>query len=380
MRRFKKVVGTISCLLLSAGVSANAQTIDQQQPLIDETAGFLGVGGDSDQKLAQTFKVGVTGRMIALDLPMACGGDYRIEIRQQAGGTPSGALVRRIEGTGTSLGVDGFQRYPILVPIPVTAGDELSFTVETLGGNCNYATSPDGNTYTDGQGFFDSRPNPPGWLALKGTLDTFKDLPFKTVMEDATIAGRGNCIANGVTDPNTGQWLELPIIRDVPACRCFEDPSLRELRCGAFHPDFFITRITPWPLVPGEPYEEIFDFSPITQLDGPVRMVVQGGGHEKPIVRTFGLKSKPGQSERFVTKAVAPAGDVITPGAAFFEYGMKDPTGEYQKAFGIDLTLDPALTKPVLEKPSLGKTLLEREVQRLRNLGDPKLKKLDPKK
>jgi hypothetical protein len=43
---------------------------------------------------------------------------------------------------------------------------------------------------------------------------------------------------------------DLPISADVPVCRCLHDGTLRELRCGVFHPDFRLVRRTPLPIPP----------------------------------------------------------------------------------------------------------------------------------
>ena len=338
---FEKTLATI-CIAAAAFVGvAKAQTIDQQQPLIDVAAGYLGVGGDSEQKLAQTFQVGMTGSLIAVDLPLACSGPTLIEIRRQASGRPEGALLRAIRFTGTSLGPVGFQRYYLPSGLAVNAGDLLAFTVISEGSNCNYATAPVGDTYPRGEAFFDARPNPPGWISQKEFPASFQDLPFKTVMASGTSRRSGRCVAVGVTDPATGAWLELPISADLPACRCFEDEGLREFRCGAFHRDFFAIRRIPWPLKPGQPYTEVWDFTPLANLDGPVTMRLEGAGHAKPVIHYFGFKAQPGTFERKSFQNVAPLDPKAAIGGAFFDYPMKDATSEYEKRFGVDLTVEP---------------------------------------
>jgi len=328
------------CAFASILTNANAQTIDQQQPIIDTSRGFLGVGGDSQQKLAQTFEVGVSGRLMALDLPLGCNGDLRIEVRQQNGSLPNGRFVRRLDVNNADFFYDGFRRFSFLVPIDVSRGDKLAFTVEmTDGGNCNYGTSPAGDTYAGGQGFFDSRPNPPGWLAFKAVPDPYKDLPFKTIMEDITLSGRGRCIATGQTDPDTGEWLELPIDQNAPICRCFEDQDARELRCALLHPDFQVLRRTPWPLTIGKPFVETFEFTPLADLDGPVRVTREGAGRSKSITHKFGYKAQIGKTEIYHVKSFTPYGFKERQGIATFNYDMKDAAEQSQKTFGIDLSI-----------------------------------------
>ena len=280
----KNAIALASFVAVAMNV-ANAQTIDQQQPLINEAAGFVGIGGNSDQKLAQTFTVGRSGRLIALDLPFACGGATpTIELRRQSGGRPEGALLRVINPAPGDISpvYEGFQRLYFSSGVNVTSGDELAFTIRVEEGNCNYAASPAGDTYADGQGFFDSRPNPPGWLAFKAVPNVYDDLPFRTVMEDSVSASAGNCVVPHHNDPNTGEPIVLPITDDVPICRCFQDEAAFEFRCGGFHSDFLVLRSIPQKLYAGQKYTEKWEFIPLTELDGPVRMTIQGGGLYKP--------------------------------------------------------------------------------------------------
>ena len=188
---------------LSSVATANAAVaVDQAQPLIDEEAGFLGIGGDSEQKLAQSFTVGVDGDLAGLRLPIAgCGsGELVITLREMAGGTPTGPVVRTltVPPSDVPFSYSGFTDFFFAAPVAVTAGDVYAFTVETVGDGsfCSYATPPGGELYSRGQGFFDARPNPPGWLAFKGFPTGPQDLPFYTLMDDPSSGGPGrNCVA-----------------------------------------------------------------------------------------------------------------------------------------------------------------------------------------
>lgn len=320
------------------GASAHGQIIDQQQPRIDRDAGFLGLGTDVHQKLAQTFRVGRTGELIALDLPIGCAGKAAIEIVEQVDGKPEGRVIGRGEFSGDTLDTPGFRTVSLSAPVSVTVGDEIGFSLERIDGECNYATAPVGDTYARGQGFFDARPNPPGWVSFKEFPGTPQDLAFKTIMAGAPSRPDA-CIAVGITDETTGKWLELPISRDTPICRCFEDPTLREMRCGVLHPDFFIHEIRPWPLTPGKPYDVKFEFTPLSQLDGPVKMHLEGGGISKPRSVVFGYKSKPGLSETAVVRHVAPEKPGGLQGAAFFSYDMKSAPIPDLTKFGLDRSL-----------------------------------------
>ena len=341
MRFVRPIIGAAAALCVF-NASASAETIDQQQPFINASAGFLGVGGDSEQQLAQTFEVGVSGRLIALDLPMTCSGEAPvIEVRRQAGGQPTGTVLRAITPSIGDIPASygGFQRLYLPAPLVVSTGDALAFTVKQSGdGNCSYATSPPGDHYLRGSGFFDARPNPPGWIAFKHVLDPWDDLPFRTVMEDAADRRADRCVIPDLIDPATGEPLELPISRFVPACRCFEDSAAREFRCGVLHPDFVLLRRIPWPLKPGAPFKEVWEFTPVTPLDGPVSVRLTGAGHHKPISRVFGKNSKPGETEVTAIK-VNPGFAKELPGVAAISYPMEDAKNEHLKFFGLDISI-----------------------------------------
>lgn len=348
----------LAAAMLTVSAAKAAVVTDQEQPLINEEAGFLGVGGDDEQKLAQSFTVGVDGDLVGLRLPIAgCGrGDLVLELRELDGGLPNGRLIRaaRVPEGDVPPAYDGFQDFYFPTAIAVSAGDELAFTVQTDGEGsfCSYATAPDGDTYPRGEGFFDSRPNPPGWLSFKDFPAGPQDLAFFTLMDDPAAPGRsaGRCVIPGRIDPATGLPLELPISRYTPACRCFRDDGLREFRCGILHPDFFVIRTIPVPLIPGRPYEEIWSFASLGDLDGPVRITLQGGGFEKPVQLIFPLKQKLSakkvvagkgvSGESLAIKATAPDKPMTVPGLAVIEYDMKDPASDFQTRFGLDTTLE----------------------------------------
>lgn len=329
-------------------VTAASYVIDQQQPLINESAGFLGVGGDSEQKLAQTFTVGMSGDLAGLRLPVAgCGrGDLLIQLVRQVTGQPTGLLLRAliISGSDVPFSYTGFTDFFFPAPISVSTGDKLAFSVQTIGVDsyCSYATAPTGDTYSRGDGFFDSRPNPPGWLSFKSVPDPFNDLAFFTLMEDLSIPGSsGNCVIPGRVDPVTGLPLELPISNLVPACRCFEDASAREMRCGILHPDFFIVREFPMPLVPGKEFKERWRFTPLTELDGPVRVTISGGALQQSVKHEFGLKAGKKKPETFTFKGMAPIEASLIQGSALIEYDMQGAKSEYQRSFGVDTSIYP---------------------------------------
>lgn len=317
--------------------TAHAQTIDQEEPAIDASAGFLGIGGDSQQKLAQTFTVGADGRLIAVDIPVTCGGaDVIIELRRLGpSGKPDGALLRVARRTFPSGPPGEFRRTYFPTPVEVTAGERLAFTIRMAnpGDSCNYGTSPTGDAYAGGQGYFDARPNPPGWLAMRG-LDPYDDIPFKTVLEGPGAMSDGqDCIINTASGP-----VSLPGGRYTAVCRCLSDAGLREFRCGIMTEDFFLWRRLHIPVRPGMPYTEIWEFFPAAPLDAPVRLTISGDDVGKAMTHVFGLNPKKG-SERFIVKGIAPKNMKAFNARATIDYDMKGPVAKGETHIVVDRSL-----------------------------------------
>ncbi len=341
---FSRAILFSTAFLLSALMQFHTQGFagiitDQEQPIIDSAAGYLGVGGDEEQKLAQTFTVGMTGQLVGLRLPLTgCGrGTLQLTIRQTDDrGFPNGPVLRarNFPADSVSLIASGtFQDFFFSTPLDVRAGDFLAFTVETIGEDsyCSYEQGPDGDSYSRGNGFFDSRPNPPGWVSQKEFAPAWQDLPFYTLMDDPSLSSPGMCVAADGT--------ELPISRDVPACRCFEDAGAMEFRCGIVHPDFFIFRRFPSPMEPEQPFEQIWEFYPLTELDGPVWLEVSGGGLDRATKFVFAPNGGRGAMEVKTLKGMAPAKGQIEKGLAVIRYDMKDAPSEFFRAFGVDVSI-----------------------------------------
>jgi hypothetical protein len=174
----------VTAVLMAALTSSNANAqavIDQLQPIIDGSVGGLGIGGASQQKLGQTLVAKNRGELRAVYLPVACtSGELVLEIRNvettgkpgsivlayrtyPAASLPSvGALFRRLEISGAFL----------------NAGDRYSIVVSNSTGSCGMFRASVGDGYYVGEGFFDSRPNPPGWVPFSQFPHARRDLPF----------------------------------------------------------------------------------------------------------------------------------------------------------------------------------------------------------
>jgi len=305
----------------------------------------LAIGGEVEQKLAQTFRVGLSGPLAAISVPVGCSsGELIVDIVELTGDLPSGSRVGGTTRPAADLPVTPgpFQFIQLDANISVSSGDNLAIVLRNETGECAVKRSPPGDHYANGDAFFESAPEFAGWQKtdFDGLLpNEGGDLPFKTYIEVPDKPRDNRCVVPGKIDPNTGLPLRLPIDRSVPACRCFEDSGAREFRCGILHPDFFMLRRIPWPLVAGKKYTEKWEFTPLTELDGPVRMNLDGGGLYKPVYRDFGYKAKPGQTEIFEVDGIAPKNVKETRGMASFKYKMKDADNEYLRFFGLDTTI-----------------------------------------
>lgn len=178
----------IALLAAAAPVAAQPPSlqVDQEQPAIDAGETTLAIGGGSEQKLAQTFTVGLAGRLAGVRLPIGCE-DGRLDVEIQgttATGEPDGGvLVRRSFRAEALPGVvpATFVSFALPRRLTVAPGDVLAVVLSNETGTCGVASSPDGDSYPAGRAWFDARPNPPGWVSLAaGSAED--DLPFQTVV------------------------------------------------------------------------------------------------------------------------------------------------------------------------------------------------------
>lgn len=201
--------------------------IDQEQPGIELTVGGLALGGPSAQKLAQVLTAGLSGALEEVRFPVACSsGDLRIEIQGVTDGEPSGFLLTSELIPGASLSGPGssFRSLVLSPPVAVTAGSRLAIVLST-DGSCGVFRGPAGDPYSGGDGFYDSRPNQPGWLRLTERLD----LPFQTIVDAQAFRSiRGSAslklgpgelddsfVAGFVFEPSGSSELIDPVAQDL---------------------------------------------------------------------------------------------------------------------------------------------------------------------
>ena len=185
MRQMRSAWSVVAALLAGAVVTA-APMIDQEQVNV-ATSSTLAIGGKSEQKLAQVFTAGVTGKLTHVTVPVSCdpAATLSVRVEKAVGGAPGGTVLAT-EVLGGSL-------FPTIVPSPavgfriveftsppdVFTGTEYALVLEAGSDSCGLYVGPAGDTYTAGVAYFDARPNPPGWLAMIPVLD----LAFQTFVE-----------------------------------------------------------------------------------------------------------------------------------------------------------------------------------------------------
>jgi hypothetical protein len=167
-----------------------ADVIDQQQPALDPSANPSAIDNspNSEQKLAQSFTVGINGRLREIQIPVGCAsGRLRLEIvGLDSSGMPSSTVLasnevnaRRLNqpvgGSGTA-----FLAIQIRGRLDVTTGQKLAFVLRNDSGSCGMANGPAGDTYSGGEAFYDARPNRPGWI--RPSAGSPLDYPFKTIV------------------------------------------------------------------------------------------------------------------------------------------------------------------------------------------------------
>lgn len=169
-----------------AGPASATAVLDQEQPTIDTSAGFVfAIGGGSEQKLAQVVTPGLTGNLTEVDLSLACTGNLTIQIQGVSGGQPNGVVLGTFVTPAPLPFPTTFRSYVLPSPVAVTAGVQYAIVLSSAG-SCGIWPGPVGDPYPGGNAFFDSRPNTPGiWVPLGGRAD----LPFRTFVDPgATIA------------------------------------------------------------------------------------------------------------------------------------------------------------------------------------------------
>ena len=175
----------IACTFISQSAVAQlgAAIVDQEQPYVDASKGSWAIGGASDQKLAQTFEVGFDGTLESIRFVIGCStGKLVAEIqgvtrRGEPDGRPLARRAYPVTDFPSTLLVR-FDALDIGRGSRLSAGDMFAIVLTNPTGSCGVAQGPTADVYRSGRGFFDARPNPPGWIPIKEGSGK-DDLPFQ---------------------------------------------------------------------------------------------------------------------------------------------------------------------------------------------------------
>ena len=272
MFRLRRVALCLAVLVLPA-LAIAALVIDQEQSMMADGI-RPAIGGVHEQRLGQTVTAGFDGSLTHVELPVVCSsGTLIVEIIRVDGDLPGSDVRATAMVEAAALPPHPFPvpfvRIALDAPVRMAGGERFAIVMRNDTGLCTLATPVDGDTYPDGQAFFDALndgpPRPRRWEPWRDSAGTVGDFAFRTVM-DSPIAGRGGqCSVRGLPDP-------LPIPSWAPVCRCLQDPQAREQRCMLFHPSLMLMRRLPFPLKTGEKFAVRWTLIPFTSLKGTVEV------------------------------------------------------------------------------------------------------------
>jgi hypothetical protein len=156
--------------------------VDQKQLLVD-TSRESGIGGTSQQKLAQVVTAGMSALVVAVRMPISWtnSGSLLMEIQGVTASMPNGTVLTSEIYSGADFPgkeSDGFRSFVFSTPVTLTAGDMFAIVLSEAGGQGGILCGPQGDPYPGGDAFYDARPNKPGWVKMTTRLD----LPFETIV------------------------------------------------------------------------------------------------------------------------------------------------------------------------------------------------------
>ena len=193
----KALVGVILSL---ASVASNAGAVgvevDQSQAVVDMARGGLGIGGTSQQKIAQVVTAGREGVLTEVRLAILClvGHGVDIEIQAVTGDVPDGEVLGRgkfqqIVAVSDVVGIplptedSGPFKKIVVTPVPLAVGTKFAIVLSSEdSSSCGMHSGPVGNPYAGGDAFFDARPSDTGWVPISFGPSDPSDIPFETVM------------------------------------------------------------------------------------------------------------------------------------------------------------------------------------------------------
>lgn len=184
----KAIAHVFASGLAMFALAAGAETVDQQQPDFNIYGYPLTLGGSYEQKLAQVVTAGMDGHLVEVRFPVICSPSsesVRFEIQAVTADKPNGVVIAWQDISASALPVfypepPEFRGIRFSSPAQLAAGQSFAIVMSTSA-ECSVIPGPVGDTYEGGDSWFDSRPNPPGWVRVCDFGGPC-DLPFQTVM------------------------------------------------------------------------------------------------------------------------------------------------------------------------------------------------------
>jgi hypothetical protein len=169
--------------------------VDQEQPDVDWTVGGLAIGGQSEQRLAQTVTARRSGLLSFVRLPIGCGDPAdEVEVSIQgvgSDGLPNGSTLTSKTVPGSALpppapGFPAFRTVRLPSPVAVSSGFRFAIVLTPAGlPACGILQGPVGDPYLRGTGFYagtDPTFGDSGWIPLAPGVPR-ADLPFQTIVD-----------------------------------------------------------------------------------------------------------------------------------------------------------------------------------------------------
>lgn len=175
----------VSCEGDSRSTESGETILNPVQPVIITSSPTHAIGGSSEQKLGQTFTINYDATLTGVFLPLDCSsGELSVEIRNLDGSMPGATVISSNAFPADSLvtGVSVFKLFS-LPASAVSSGDQLALVLSNETGTCGMSSGPIGDPYTFGEGFYDARPNAPGWVRFADFDSTAGDLAFQVLLE-----------------------------------------------------------------------------------------------------------------------------------------------------------------------------------------------------
>jgi hypothetical protein len=130
-----------------------------------------------------------SGALRAVELAVGCDSQSDLTLEIQGVGTdgqPNGVLMVPPKVIDGALLTSAFRftRIELDQWVDVAAGQRLAIVLLSGHPGCASAQGPAGDPYAGGDGWFDARPNAPGWVCMCEFAGSPFDLPFRAWVED----------------------------------------------------------------------------------------------------------------------------------------------------------------------------------------------------